>query len=391
VEEIIKEVDKIDEKLRQTALRIHEKPELGFNEYTAVQILTDLLVSEGYTIETNIAGLDTAFIATYTNGEEGPTIGLLAEYDALPNLGHGCGHNLIGTASVGAAIALKNSHKNLPGTIKVIGTPAEEGGGGKIAMADQGVFNDLDVAMMCHPKNKTMVLRGGLACQGLTFKFYGKESHASSAPEEGISALDAMLNSFTAINSLREYFTDEVRIHGIIQNGGEAPNIVPSYCESEFLIRAKDRQSLQVVKEKVVNAVNNSAKGVGAEVKTDEDLVYAERNNNATLAKVFKKHMEFLGSKVSPPPKRGGLGSSDIGNVGEIVPTIHPYFKIGEHVNHTKGFVEDAKSEQGLEGMNKATKSLAMTAYELCVDDKLLTKIKKEFEASKKGGNINDK
>jgi amidohydrolase len=374
------EVDRRSMQLRQIALEIHDNPELAFNEYKAVELLTAPLEANGFKIEKGISNMETAFIATYEGSSKGPTIGLLAEYDALRGLGHACGHNLIGTASVGAALALKDAFDSFPGKIKVIGTPAEEGGGGKVIMANDGVFDDLDIAMMAHPKNKSMVLRGGLACTDITLKFYGKESHASSAPEEGISALDAVIQSFVSINSLRQFFTDDVRVHGIITKGGDAPNIVPGYCEAEFIIRAQTRKKLTTVKEKVLRAVNGAVNSVGAKLEVIENFTYAERNNNVALANGFKRHLESLGLKVDDPPEQGGIGSSDIGNVGHIVPTIHPYFKIGNHMNHTHEFREDASSEEGLQGMEKAAKALAMTAYEVCVDDGFLKEIKQEFK-----------
>lgn len=380
-----KKVNELDERLRKIALTIHENPELGYKEYKAVELLTNLLKSEGFTVEKNIVDLETAFVATYTGEGKGPTIGLLCEYDALPKLGHACGHNLIGTSSVGAAIALKKFYgKKLSGTIKVIGTPAEEGLGGKVIMSDKGVFDDLDVAMMCHPKNKTMVLRGGLARVAATFKFYGKESHASSAPEEGISALDATINSFVAINSLRQFFTDDVRVHGIITKGGEAANIVPGFCEAKFLIRASTRERVQEVKNKVYRAVKNSASAVGSISEVEEGFVYAERNNNVAMARMFQSNLESMGIEVSPPPQQGGVGSSDIGNVGQIVPTIHPYIKIGEATNHTPGFAEEAKSENAMVFLNKAATALAMTSYDLFEDSKKLEMVKNEFIQWKK-------
>lgn len=376
-------VDKIDAKLREIALKIHANPELGYQEYKAVQWLTEPLIEAGFHVETGVADLETAFIATWKGASDGPTIGLLAEYDALPGLGHACGHNLIGTASVGAALALKDAYPDLPGTIKVIGCPAEEGLGGKVLMCERGVFDDIDAAMMCHPKNKTMVLRGGLARVAATFKFYGKEAHASSDPEHGVSALDAMINSFVAINSLREYFTDDVRVHGIITKGGDAPNIVPGYCEAKFLIRCATRKELEKVKEKVYRAVEHSALAVGARAEIEEALVYAERNNNVTMANLFKDNLEAMGIEVSDPPKSGGLGSSDIGNVGQITATIHPYIKIGEAKNHTKEFAEESRSEGGLRGMNQAAKALAMTAYDLLTNPEVFRQVREEFETWK--------
>ncbi|MGN7286509.1 M20 family metallopeptidase [Shouchella rhizosphaerae] len=383
-QEILTALDQRDKELRELALMIHANPELSFKEYKAAEWLSAYLEKEGFQVERGVAGLETAFTAVWEGNPGGPVIGILAEYDALPNLGHACGHNLIGTAAVGAAVALKDAYPELQGTIKVIGTPAEEGGGGKIYMCDHGTFNNLDAAMMVHPKNKTMVLRGGLACMTATFSFYGKESHAASAPEKGISALDALIQSYNAINSLRQFFTDDVRIHGIITKGGDAANIVPGHCEAQFIIRAATTNRLHEIKEKVYEAVRHSSQSVGAKYKIEEGLVYAERNNNHALAELFKENWEAMGIEVEDPPKQGGIGSSDIGNVGQVTATIHPYIKIGENTNHTFEFTEDTKSEGGMKGMNQAAAGLAMTAYDLCTNPDALKAIRDEFEAWKK-------
>lgn len=379
-EKIQQSVDVIDATLRKISLKIHSNPELAFNEHNAVEWLIEPLKEAGFKIEKGVANLDTAFTGTWEGTPGGPTIGILAEYDALPVLGHACGHNIIGPAAIGAALSLKMAYPNLPGKIIVIGTPAEEDGGGKILMCDEGVFDDLDVAMMVHPRKETMVLRGGLACVSAVFKFYGKESHASSAPELGISALDAVLNSFSAINSLRQFFTDDVRVHGIILKGGDAPNVVPAYCEAEFIIRASTKERLIDVKEKVYRAVEGASLAVGVRCEIEEGLVYAERNNNKVLANAFKNNLELMNIEVVEPLKHGGIGSSDIGNVGEVTATIHPYIKIGEVIPHTPEFAEATKSEAGMVGLNQAAKGLAMTAYDLCVDPLLLRSIRKEFE-----------
>lgn len=378
-EKIIQAVDSRDKELREMALKIHANPELAFKEFKAAEWLTAYLEKEGFEIERGVADLETAFIATWEGEPGGPTIGILAEYDALPGLGHACGHNIIGTSAVGAAIALKDAFPNLKGKIKVIGTPAEEDGGGKILMCDKGIFDDLDAVMMTHPKEKTIVLRGGLACIGATFKFHGKAAHAASAPENGISALDAMLNSFAAINSLREYFTDDVRVHGIITNGGDAPNVVPAYCEAEFIIRAKTSKTLVAVKEKVYNAVKGSSMAVGATCEIEEGLLYAERNNNLALAAIHTENLEAMGVEVFEAQKQGGVGSSDFGNVGQIVPAIHPYIHVGDARTHTPEFTEATKSEAGMIGLNNAAKSMAMTTYDLCTDESALKRVKDEF------------
>lgn len=379
-QKIVDAVDKRDSELREISLKIHAHPELGFEEVKASKWLADYLEQEGFTVERGVAGLETAFIATWEGSSEGPTIGILAEYDALRGLGHACGHNIIGTSAVGAGIALKDAFPDLPGKIKVIGTPAEEGGGGKVIMTEEGVFDDLDAAMMTHPGNKTMVLRGGIACVGATFKFYGKEAHAAGSPELGINALDALMNSFAAINSLREHFPDDVRVHGIVTHGGDAANIVPGYCEASFVVRAKTRKKLEGIKERVYNAVRHSTAAVGATCEIIEGVTFAERNNNVPLAHLYKANLESIGVEVLAPPKDGGLGSSDIGNVGQVIPTIHPYIRIGDGGGHTPEFEKDSKSESGMIGQNQATKAMAMTAYDLCVNPDALQSVKDSFE-----------
>lgn len=377
-------VDELDSKLRELALRIHAHPELSFQEKKAAQWLTEPLKAAGFEVERGIAGLETAFKATWEGKSGGPTIALLAEYDALPEIGHACGHNLIGTSAVGAALALKQAVPDLQGRIVVLGTPAEEDGGGKIIMCEHGIFDEVDAAMMCHPHKNTMVLRGALACVDATFRFYGKQAHASSAPEKGISALDALINTFVAINSLRQFCKEDVRIHGIITKGGDAPNVVPDYCEAKFILRAATVRELRELTEKVYKTVHHSAEAVGAHAKIEEGLVYAERNNNHALAGLFAANLEAMGLEVSEPPKKGGIGSSDIGNVGQVTATIHPYIKITEAGTHTPEFTVATASEDGLIGMNQAAKALAMTAYDLCADPAAFRRVREEFENGKK-------
>lgn len=373
-------VDSRDGMLRGIALNIHANPELSFHEHRAQQWLIEPLLEAGFTVERGIAGLETSFRATWTGDSEGPVVALLAEYDALPAIGHACGHNLIGTAAVGAALALKDACPELPGTIVVLGTPAEEEGGGKIIMCNEGVFDGIDAAMMCHPQNKTMVLRGALACVDATFTFHGRQAHASSSPEKGISALDALINAFVAINSLRQFVKEDVRIHGIITKGGDAPNVVPELCEAVFILRASTVEELQTVREKVYRAVRCAAEGVGATVDIAEGLIYAERNNNKALAGLFQRNLEQMGIEVSDPPLKGGVGSSDIGNVSQVTAAIHPYIRLGDATTHTPEFAALAGSEEGMIELNRAAKALAMTAYDLCADQNALRQVRDEFE-----------
>lgn len=392
-QQVIRAVDERDALLRKISLRIHANPELSFHEHQAQQWLTEPLIEAGFAVEKGISGLETSFRATWEGTPGGPTIALLAEYDALPGIGHACGHNLIGTAAVGAALALKEACPQLPGKIVVLGTPAEEEGGGKIIMCQDGVFDEVDAAMMCHPQNKTMVLRGALACVDATFTFHGKQAHASSAPEKGISALDALVNAYVAINSLRQFLKDDVRIHGIITKGGDAPNVVPELAEAVFILRASTVKELEEVRAKVYRAVRSAAEGAGATVDIAEGLIYAERNNNKAMAGLFAQNLEDLGIEVENPPEKGGVGSSDIGNVSQVTAAIHPYIRLGDATTHTPDFARLAGSEEGMLELNRAAKALALTAYDLCCDKEAMHQVRSEFEAWKaqeSGGQIHE-
>jgi len=254
-------------------------------------------------------------------------------------------------------------------------------GGGKIYLPDAGVFDGIDAAMMFHPARYTMGLRGGLARVAATFKFYGKSSHASSAPEQGVSALEAVIQAFNAVNALRQFLPDTSRVHGIITNGGTAANIVPEYCEAAFVVRAETVKELDIIKAKVYRAVQSAAEAMGARCEIEEGSVYPERRNNTRLARAFQENLESMGVAVSPPPPRLGIGSSDIGRVGQLTATIQPYIQIcDDHIiNHTPEFREAARSERGLKGMNLAAKAIAMTVIDLCYDPSLLTEVRDEF------------
>jgi amidohydrolase len=373
-------VDGLAGRLRQIALDIHANPEEGWDTPRAVSWLTAPLREAGFAVEMPLAGLNSAFRAVWEGrGGRGPAVALLAEYDALRGIGHGCGHNLIGAAAVGAALALKAAAPDLAGGIVVLGTPFEEGGGGKIVMVERGVFAGLDAAMMFHPQRRTMIGRGGLACVSLTIRYHGKASHASSAPELGISALDAVLQLFFGINQLRQFAPAGHRIHGIITKGGVAPNIVPALAEAEFLVRAVNRRELDDLAGRVRAIAEASAAATGARLEIEEGLTYAERNENRVLGQAFAANLESLGEPIEPPT--AGIGSSDMGNVMEVCPAIHPYVKIADVINHSPEFAQAAASEGGMRGMLVAAKALAMTAFDLCENPALVAAIQAEHAA----------
>lgn len=383
---VCKEIDAAHTEFVALSRRIHENPELGLEERRAADWLGGLLRDGGFSVERPVAGLATAFRADVRGERARPRVALLAEYDALAGLGHACGHNLICMASVGAAVALHRAAPKLPGTLTVLGTPAEETSGGKIVMVDQGVFEGIDAAMMFHPSRNNWWTRGALAAQSLLVKFHGKPAHAAAMPEKGINALNALLLTYHAIDSLRQHVPGDVRIHGIITKGGDAPNVVPAYAEGDFLVRAAARATMADVMEKVKRCAEGAALQTGARVEFEQGLVYAERYNNRVLADLFAGNMGRLGVEGERPPSEGGVGSSDIGNVSMVCPTIHPYLKIADDVSgHTVEFREAAGSPRGYEAMLAAAKGLAMTALDVFYRPETVTAMWDEFKATVPG------
>jgi len=367
------------QQLTQLGLNIHDNPELGFEEEKAATWLTGYLEENGFNVERGIAGLATAFRATY--GQGSPRIALLAEYDALPKIGHGCGHNIIATSAVGAAVASKSIIDQLGGSVVVLGTPGEEVFGGKIDMVKAGAFEEVDVAMIVHPDVRNMVTIQALACSSLEVEFFGQPAHAAAQPYKGINALEAMILAFTSINSLRQHIRSEARIHGIITDGGEAPNIVPAHSAAVFLVHAPDNEYLAELKDKVLNCFTGASVANGARLEYRwGDRAYAPMKNNTTLAQLFGQNLESLGRHVEAFDPRFGFGSTDMGNVSQVVPSIHPTIAIAspEVFIHTPEFASAAASETGHEGLMDAAKAMAMTVADI-LQLGMLDKIKQEF------------
>lgn len=374
------------ERLESLALDIHAHPELGFEEHRTAAKLCDVLEAEGFTVTRGYRDLPTAFKAEYVFSESGPVITLIAEYDALPDVGHACGHNLICTASVGAAMAAVQELRRAgaTGRLQVVGTPAEEGGGGKIILLERGAFQDSDAVMMFHPYSRTMVVRPALAATGLKLAFHGKAAHAASKPHLGVNALDACIQTFNAINAMRQHFPDEHKVHGIITHGGSAANIVPDYAEAKFMVRHKRMDTHHEILEQVIACAEGAAKAVGATVEVTRGHTYAERKNNETMAGRFRDYLQDMGIETHDPPKFGGVGSSDFNNVSQIVPAIHPYIQIvPEHVaNHSVEFAAAAGSAAGLNGMLAGAKALSQLAIDLITDAAFLAQVKEEFSVT---------
>jgi len=377
---VIGEIEARHHQLGELSQKIHSNPELGFQEVKAADWLTQYLEENGFSVERGICELPTAFRGSYGQGK--PAMAILAEYDALPELGHACGHNLIAASAIGAGVASKSAIDRFGGSIIVIGTPAEELYGGKAIMADRGAFDNLDIAMMVHPGTHNVATTEALACQALEVEFFGKAAHAASRPEAGINALEAMLQSFNAINSLRQHIKPKSRVHGIITDGGKAANVVPAHSAGVFLVRAEDDTYLDELKQKVLNCFIGVATASGTRLEYRwGDISYAPLRNNLTLAQLFRQNMEILGRKMPLSDPSSSFGSTDFGNVSQLVPSIHPFVAIApvEEGVHSPQFATAAISEAGIQGLLDAAKALAMTVVDLVANPEIVVKVKDEF------------
>ncbi|OZU89388.1 amidohydrolase [Virgibacillus indicus] len=382
---LFKSIEENQEQYIQTSQEIHANPEIGNEEVFASAKHVETLRNAGFDVKTAVAGHETSFYAVKDSGKEGPTIAYLAEYDALPGLGHACGHNIIGTTSVAAGIALAEALPETGGRVLVLGTPAEEGGpngSAKGSFVKHGYLKDVDVALMLHPSGKTSLTGDSLAVDPLNFHFYGKPAHAAGAPEKGINALDAVIQLFNGISALRQQLPTDVRIHGIITHGGDAPNIIPEYAAARFYIRAESWKKTEETSAKVRAIAEGAALATGATVKIErfqnevKDFVL-----NSVLDDVLHTELDSLGEVVHTEKRKGG-GSTDAGNISYEVPTAHGHIKIGpdDLIAHTDEFREAAKSELGDKAIITGAKALAATGYKLLTDFELLHRIKKEYE-----------
>jgi len=380
-DEISTRIDALRPELERIGRAIHANPEIGYEEHKAVAWLAELLKKHGFSVELGVANTPTAFVASRRNGT-GPTIAFLSEYDALRGLGHGCGHNLIATASAGAGIALADALDRLPGRVLVIGTPAEEGGGGKIRLIRAGIFQEVDAAMMFHPDTRTQVLHWALAVTHMHFAFIGRAAHASGDPEKGINALDAFVLAYNGISLLRQQVKEGARLHGFLKEGGTAPNIIPERTSGEFLVRARDDAYMQELLQKVKNIFQAAALATGCEVRlTFDEEPYVDLRNNAVLARLFEENLRHVGVDPVEGVPWAGAGSTDMGNVSHVVPALHPTIGIAsaEVPGHSQAFLEAAGSPRGYQAMVDAAKALAMTGADLLADPALVEEAKVEF------------
>ena len=374
-------VDRLADELETLSKKIHDNPELAYQEVKACAWLSEFLGKQGFKVEQGVGGVETAFRATIETGE-GPTVAILCEYDALPGIGHACGHNVIATSGAGAGAALAAVKGQLPrGRVQVIGTPAEEGGGGKIKLIKAGVFKDVDAAMMIHGFDRTLLHQDLLGIARATLEFTGKASHASADPWEGVNALDACVQTYNAVSMLRQQVRPDCRIHGIITSGGAAANIIPEYASALFYVRAPSIETMWDLYRRVIACAEGAAKASGCELRvTQHDSVYEPMKSSRVLLDLFKANMTSVGLKEGEPiPDR--KGSSDVGNVSQVVPTIQPMIGIAPEgmAIHTRDFADAAVTPLARQGMIAAAKTMAMTTFDLLAEPARVKAAKKEF------------
>ena len=373
---------------------VHAHPELNYEEYYSSDALAGFLESNGLSVERGIGGVETAFRATIPGGGGGgPTIAVLAEYDALPEIGHGCGHNLIAMAAMGAALGLQANARDLPGSVVVIGTPAEEGGGGKIRLLEAGVFDGVDATLSSHPfSNRTVIPVASpkgeswsLAMVGYRYMYHGKAAHAAAYPEQGINALNAVIHLFTGIDALRQHLRDDVRIHGVITDGGTAPNVVPEFAAANFMLRSRDGRYLN---DEVVGKVRQVAEGAaamtGSRLEIEEFYPFYENvQPNVTLAQAMGANAQALGMKLDEPiPGRPGSGAStDFGNVSQAMPGFELRYAVSETPvpSHTRQMQETAVTDLALNNALLVAKTLSLTASDLLLNAAMVEAAKAEY------------
>ena len=380
-------IDAHADMLRATSRKIHENPETAFDEFKSAAALGECLRAQGLDVEMPAFGLETAFASEF--GKDSTTVvGIIAEYDALPGLGHACGHNLIGTAALGAALGMAAIGDEIPGKVRIIGTPAEEGGGGKVLMARQGAFEGLHCAMMVHPADRNLASFSLIAACRLKAVFTGASAHAAAEPERGINALDALVTAYNAIAMLRQQIPSDHRLHSIITEGGIATNIIPDRAVGEFGMRAPTRKQLALLRERVEACLRAGAAATGAKVEIEHDPVeYHDLLKNTPLETAFRSNAEQLGRQFDELEslETGATASTDFGNVSHMVPAIHPMIAAVPPGTafHTPEFARESISEMALDAMLDAAKAMAMTAVDVICDNHARKAMEAAFHTEK--------
>jgi len=376
-------VDAARPTLLRIARAIHAHPELAFEERRASALLCETISAAGLAVKRPAYGLETAFESEF-GPDAAPCVALLAEYDALPGIGHACGHNLIATAALGAGLALASLGARLPGRVRLLGTPAEERGAGKELMARAGAFDGVDAALMVHPAGIDLASMPCIAVADVEVSYHGEAAHASAMPERGINALDALVIAYQSIGALRQHIRATERIHGIITHGGDAPNVVPERTAGRFYVRARNAAELAPLKERVVGCFEAGARATGARLDVrwcDPD--YLELQPSWPLAQAYQANAEALGRRFFPFERLPAsvAGSTDMGNVSQRVPSIHPMIAAAPpHCTiHHPEFTKWTASEMGDRAALDGAKSLAMTALDFFCDGELRRRVRDDF------------
>lgn len=359
--------DTVEHELRAISDWMYQNPEVGYQEYQTSKRLSGFLAENGFDVTYPAYGLDTAFEANV--GKDGPRVVICAEYDALPGVGHACGHNIIATASLGAGMALAGLVDQLGIRVTVLGTPAEEGGGGKIDLINAGAFEDCAASMLIHPSIRNIADPRLLAAQGITVEFFGKTSHAAATPHIGVNALDAFVQSYNNISTLRQHFEPGDRVHGVIDQGGEAPNVIPDYTKSRWIVRAATSARFAELKEKVMACFEAAAIATGCRLETKiEGEPYDDLVSSEMMTDLFAANSEAIGRTMPTFAQLGTptFASSDMGNVSQIVPSIHPSLRIeSDAVNHQPEFAAATTTESGHLAIRDGAIAMAHTIIDI--------------------------
>ena len=375
------EVDARASMLIEASHAIHENPELNFEEHFAHELLTGILEDEGLSPTRKAYDLDTAFEANIEGA--GPTVAVLCEYDALPDIGHACGHNIIATAGLGAGLAAATVAKKMGGSLRILGTPAEEGGGGKVFMGDRGAFESVDAALMVHPASGDLVRMNTIAIHRLQVEYEGQAAHAAASPHRGKNALDAAVLGYQNVAALRQHIRPDERIHGIFTDGGRKPNIVPEYSSMEWYVRSKNMRTLEPLKKRVLSCLEAGAMASSCTMSHSwVDPYYADMVDNETICTLYAANAQKIGrDPIEPDSENKVVGSTDMGNVSYLVPSIHPMIGVAPYgvPIHTPDFANHARSESGDSGVIDGAKILAMTIVDLWANNGSMETAQQEF------------
>ncbi len=386
-DEAVATIDRLAATLIDVSHDIHAHPELNYEEEHAHDLLSDALADAFPDLTRRAYGVDTAFhaVANDNRGDDAVRVGILLEYDALPEIGHACGHNIIAAAGLGAALALKPLVSATSGILEVYGTPAEEGGGGKIAMARNGAFRGLSAAMMVHPADSDLTAMRAIAIHECCAKFHGREAHAAAAPHMGRNALDGAVLAYNSIAALRQHIRPTERIHGVFTHGGDKANIVPKFASMNWYVRSDTLDTLRPLKARVEDCFRGAALATGCEVELEwEDHAYADVRDSAAILTAFVANGRSVGRDFAPPsPMTMVVGSTDMGNVSYIAPSIHPMIQVAPRgvPIHTARFADHAKAPEGDRAVLDGAKTLALTAIDVLMNPDLRGRISAEHAA----------